>query len=159
MRFSSPQKLFLFSRYLIFCLDILVIYKNGLIRKKMLISNFMTSQPAILIIIFWNFTIFQYRSDSPQVEGNLISSIANLVYELPHELPNKLRRRILGEQEILGKSQIWVGTQPSSQFPFKNLDFANTSSKTRKNRFQTFLFLSSFTGLLHLVPNILSGIV
>ena len=44
---------------------------------------------AILVIIFWNFTIFQCRYDSPQVEQNLISSIANLVYELP-----------IGSQEI-----------------------------------------------------------
>ena len=34
----------------------------------------------------------------------MISSIANLVHELPHELPNDLRLRILGNQEILGKS-------------------------------------------------------
>ena len=34
----------------------------------------------------------------------MISSIANLVYELP----NNLRLRILGNKEILGKSQIWV---------------------------------------------------
>ena len=37
-------------------------------------------------------------------------SVANLVYELPHELPNDLRLRILGNKEILGKSQIWVET-------------------------------------------------
>ena len=33
-----------------------------------------------------------------------------------------------------------------------------SSQETRKNRYQTFLFLSSFTGLLHFVPNLLSGI-
>ena len=38
----------------------------------------------------------------------MISSIANLVYELPHELPNNLRLRTLGNKEILGKFQIWV---------------------------------------------------
>ena len=38
--------LFSFSRYLIFCLDFLVILKNGSIRKIMLISNFFTSQPV-----------------------------------------------------------------------------------------------------------------
>ena len=36
----------------------------------------------------------------------MISSIANLVPELPHELPKDLRLTILGNQEILGKSQI-----------------------------------------------------
>ena len=41
---------------------------------------------------------------------NVISSIANLVYELPHELQGDLRLRILENKEILGKSQIWVET-------------------------------------------------
>ena len=35
---------------------------------------------------------------------NVVSSIANLVYKLPHELPNELRVRILGNKEMLGKS-------------------------------------------------------
>ena len=34
------------SRYLDFCLDLLVMYKNGLIRKIRLNSNFMKSQPG-----------------------------------------------------------------------------------------------------------------
>ena len=29
---------------------------------------------------------------------------------MPHELPNDLRLRIIGNKEILGKSQIWVKT-------------------------------------------------
>ena len=41
---NAFQKLFSFSRYLIFSLDFLVMYRNGLIRKIRLISNFMTSQ-------------------------------------------------------------------------------------------------------------------
>ena len=57
--------------------------------------------PTILVIILWNFTIFQYRSDSSQVKRNLISIVANFAYELPHELLNDLRLRILGNQEIL----------------------------------------------------------
>ena len=43
---------------------------------------------------------------------NLRSSITNLVYELPHKLPNILRLvqrfRTLVNSEILEKSQIWV---------------------------------------------------
>ena len=35
------------------------------------------------------------QTDSPQIKGKQ-SSIAKLVYELPHELPNDLRHRILG---------------------------------------------------------------
>ena len=51
---------------------------------------------------------------------NLLSSIANMVYELPHKLPNDLRLRILGNKEILGKSQIWVETYLVPSFPSKN---------------------------------------
>ena len=51
MLFSSRQKLFSFSRYLSFCLDILVIKQNGLIRKIRLTSNFMTSQPGQQTIV------------------------------------------------------------------------------------------------------------
>ena len=47
MLFISPQKLFSFSKYLSFCLGVLVMYQNGLIRKIRLISKFMTSpQPG-----------------------------------------------------------------------------------------------------------------
>ena len=34
--------------------------------------------------------------DSSQVNGNLISSVKNLVYELDHKLPNNLRLWIFG---------------------------------------------------------------
>ena len=104
-----------------------------------------------LVIIFWNFTIFQQRSNSPQAKGNPISSLANLVYELPHELPNNLSLMIFGNQEI-------SNLRLCAQYPFKNLDFANSSWKTRKNRYQTFLFFI-FIRLLDFFPNILSEIV
>ena len=42
-----------------------------------------------------------YRPDEPQVKRNVTSSIANLVYKLPHELPNDLRLKMLGNKEIL----------------------------------------------------------
>ena len=45
MLFISSQKLFSLLRYLIFCSDILVMYKNDLIGKKWLISKFMTLEP------------------------------------------------------------------------------------------------------------------
>ena len=40
----------------------------------------------------------------------MASSIANLVYKLPHEIPNDLRLRILGNKEISVKSQSCVDT-------------------------------------------------
>ena len=45
-----------------------------------------------------------------------VTSIQKLIlnitdFALPHELPNVLKLRILGNYEILGKSQNWVGTR------------------------------------------------
>ena len=51
MPFIPPQTLFTFSRYLRFCLDSLVMYQNGLIKKIRLILNFMTSQPGQQTIV------------------------------------------------------------------------------------------------------------
>ena len=66
----------------------------------------MLSQSAtIMDIIFRNFATFQKSLDSPQVKQRLISSIKSIVYELPHQLPNDLRLRILSNQEISGKLQ------------------------------------------------------
>ena len=89
----------------------------------------------------------------------MISSIANLVCKLSHELPNDLRLRILENKEILGKSQIWFETHPCPLSPFQKLNFGGSSQKTRKSRYQTFLFLSSFTGFPYPVPNTLPRIV
>ena len=103
--------------------------------------------------------MFQYKSDEPQAKRNMISSTANLVYELPHKLSNDLRLRILGNKKILRKSQIWVEMQPCAQSSFQKLNFGNSSEKTHKNRYQTCLVLSSFTEFLYFVPNILPRIV
>ena len=62
---------------------------------------------------------------------------------------------MLGNQEILGKSQICVEPQISAQRPFEKLHFGNSSQKTRRNRDQPFLFLSSFTGFVYFVLNTL----
>ena len=47
-------------------------------------------------------------------------------------------------------------TKPSAQFHFKKLSFGKGSQKARKSSIK--LFLSNFTGLLHIVPNILAQI-
>ena len=57
----------------------------------------------------------------------MISSRANLVYELPHELLSDLRLTILGNQEILGKSEIWV--ECSAQSPLHKFTFGRRSKK------------------------------
>ena len=85
-----------------------------------------------------------------------MATVASLMYELPHELPKDLRLRKKGNiRKILN----WAETQPSAQSPFQKLNFSSSSQKTRKSRYQTFLVLSSFTGCLYFVPNILPRIV
>ena len=51
MHFILSQKLFAFSRYLIFCLDFFFVCQNGLNKKLKLISNFMTSQSGQQTIV------------------------------------------------------------------------------------------------------------
>ena len=116
-------------------------------------------QTTIIVIKLWHFLIISLRSESPQVKRYLISSITNLVHELPYELPNDLRLRILGNQEILEKSQMWVETQPSAQSSFQKLNVDNSCQKGRKIRYCLFEVLSNFTVFLQLVPNILARIV
>ena len=61
----------------------------------------------------WQFTVFQYRIDWPQVKQDLIFSITDFLCKLCHELLKNLRLMNLGEQEILGKPQnsIGIGTR------------------------------------------------
>ena len=47
----------------------------------------------MLVKLFLQFVVFHWNFDLPQVKRYLISSIVNLVYELPHELPNNWRLR------------------------------------------------------------------
>ena len=63
---------------------------------------------SILDIIFWNFSIFQHTFHSPQVKGYLISSITNIAYEVPHELPIDLI-----------KTSKLGGEEPSGQYSFQ----------------------------------------
>ena len=53
MLFISPQKLLLFSSYLIFFLNFMVMQQNDLIRKTRLFSNFVTSQSGLQLILIY----------------------------------------------------------------------------------------------------------
>ena len=67
MLFISPYKLFSFSRYLNFCLYVLIKWKKGLIRKVRLTSKFMTSQlgkQTIAIHILPNISKNERQSDN-----------------------------------------------------------------------------------------------
>ena len=54
--------------------------------------------------IFWDFFIFGQIFLSPQVKRSVIISDKHGIYELPHELPNDLTLRILGNWKISGYS-------------------------------------------------------
>ena len=82
---------------------------------------YLLNAATILVIIFWHFLIIWLRSESPQVKRYLISTITNLV----QELPQNLRLRISGNQEILEKCRMWVETQPSARSSFQELNVDN----------------------------------
>ena len=77
----------------------------------------------------------------------------------PHKKKRKKRLMNLGNKEILGKYQIWVEALRSPQSPLQKFNFCNSSQRTRKSRYQSFLYLPRFTRYLYLVPNILPKIV
>ena len=52
--------------------------------------------PVIMVIIFWDFLMFDQTFLSPKVKQSMIISNKHGIYELSHELPNDLRLRILG---------------------------------------------------------------
>ena len=55
--------------------------------------------------------------------------MTNLVSKLPQELPSHLRLKVLENQEISEKSQIWTERQPSAQYPFQKFKFGDSSQK------------------------------
>ena len=58
---------------------------------------------TIIFIIFWDFLMFYQFLCSLQVRRCAIISYKHGIYELPHEFPNNLKLRILGNQKISGK--------------------------------------------------------
>ena len=59
--------------------------------------------PAISFIIFLDFLMFYQIILSQQVKRWAMITYKHGIYELPHELLNDLRLRILGNEEISGK--------------------------------------------------------
>ena len=59
-------------------------------------NHFRTS----LVITFSQFTVFQYMNGSQQIKHHLRSPIIGFVNKLPHEYPNDVRLRILGNYGI-----------------------------------------------------------
>ena len=57
---------------------------------------------TISFTIFWDFSMFYQIFLSPQVKRWAIITYKHGIYELPRDLPNDLRLRILGNYEISG---------------------------------------------------------
>ena len=85
--------------------------------KKSKYQQFHCLHTTILVIIFWDYTMFQQRSDQPQVKQNMRASIVNLVYELPNELPDDLRSQEIGKHQEYLKFGWRHSPVPSAQCP------------------------------------------
>ena len=110
---------------------------------------------AISFIIFWDFSMFYQIFLLPQVKRCAIITYKHGIYELPHELPNDLRLRILGNYEISGNSLNFIEWWPKAQSLHQNESFVNTRRRLVKNRNQTFLVVRYVTWKLELVSDIL----
>ena len=54
------------------------------------------TKPTIMVIIFRDILLFEQIFLSPQVKRSVVISNKHDMYELPHELLNNIRLRILG---------------------------------------------------------------
>ena len=93
--------------------------------------------------------------DSPQVKWYMKSSTKDIAYELPYELPNDLRLRILGSSEIVEKTQKWVVADPTTQSPFRKKNFGTSDQKLHKNKYQNFLSCPVLLDFLTFCPRLL----
>ena len=101
----------------------------------------------ILWIITSNFTKFQNIFHCSQVKQNLILSLRNLIYQLPNDMPNNLRLRILEKKKkISAKLQNCMETvqcSVSSKYKFLAQAF--------KKRYQSFSVLFFFSLKIYLI--------
>ena len=69
-----------------------------------------------------------------ETKRSVIISNKHGIQGFPHELPNDLKHRILGNQEIARKSENLIELQPTAQPSSVNKNLVNTSKKLLKNR-------------------------
>ena len=100
MLFISPQKLVLFSTYLSFCLDFLVMWQSGFVRKITLISNFKMSQPSYQIVVIHILSnISRSKGNETMQFGQLIEcDMRNIFYEKLNTKCNKTSPRPFSEK-------------------------------------------------------------
>ena len=109
----------------------------------------------IFVITFWDVLMFYQIFFSSQAKRIVIINNKHSIYKLP----NNLRLRILGNQEILRRSQMFVELQSRAHSSPQNEYFVNTSGKLFKNWNWTFLVVRYFTLTLKFVSYVLARIV
>ena len=98
-----------------------------------------------MLILFIVFGISKHLFDLQEAKRNLTSSINTFVCKLPHELPNHLILKILGNQDLLAKPQNGVGSQPSIQC-------------LHKSNYHSLLVLSNLTCFFYFSEIVLTGL-
>ena len=97
---GKDKKLFSFGSKLLFqkIIESLLGRLNqlSLHMRNILILWLNSSHRTIGFIIFWDFSMFYQIFPLPQVKRCAIITYKHGIHELPHELPNGLRLRILG---------------------------------------------------------------
>ena len=78
--------------------------------------------PTTLCIIPCSFTKFQFLFSTSKTEID-IQYKKPYIFELPHEMLNELRLKILQNKKILIESQNCMGTQPNVQSPPEEMRF------------------------------------
>ena len=77
-----PLKFFLFTRYLNYCLDFLIIQKKGFRRKIRLISKFMTLQPEKETIVIHVLPNISRSIDNQKIKfGQLIKKNMRIIFQ------------------------------------------------------------------------------
>ena len=82
-----------------------------------------TFKPSHNILTLFN-NLAQVRIATSKTIPNVHNN--KLATRVASRVPNELRLKILKNQEILEKCQIWVDTQPSAQSSFQKLNFDNS---------------------------------
>ena len=113
---------------------------------------------TILFIIIWDFLTVEQTFLSPQMKRSMIISNKHGIYMLPYDLKKDVRMRILGNQEISGKSQNFKELLPNVWSPSRNGNLVSTIKNLLKNRNLTFPVVLYFTWELKFVSNILTSI-
>ena len=127
MLLISPQKLFLFSRYLSFCLDFLVLQQNGLIRKIRLISIFHD-------ITAWLVAI--------HLSPNISRSIGNHTLNFGQLIEYNMRNI------FLEKSYIKCGRETSSRLFSGKLNLSISLDQQSKVLYSLFLLYPKYRNIL-----------